>query len=112
MQVTTQAGKTVQQVKEYDLFLDIDFTGLKFTGKVSIDLESSGDVSLDAVGLQVLNVKSATRPIPFKQVEHAHRIRKKGGCQEDSHFPEDAENVHLPPLPRRRKVRRRPKQPR
>jgi len=75
MQVTTQAGKTVQQVKEYDLFLDIDFTGLKFTGKVSIDLESSGDVSLDAVGLQVLNVKSATRPIPFKQVGHVLEIQ-------------------------------------
>jgi len=38
MQVATQAGKAVQQVKEYDLFLDVDFDALKFSGKVRIEM--------------------------------------------------------------------------
>ncbi len=67
MQVTAQAGKTVQQVKEYDLFLDIDFDSLKFSGKVRIDIDSTGDVSLDAVDLDVSGVKANSRDIPFKQ---------------------------------------------
>ena len=67
MQVTAQAGKTVQQVKEYDLFLDIDFDSLKFSGKVRIDIDSTGDVSLDAVDLEVTTVKANSRDMPFKQ---------------------------------------------
>src|SRR5712692_802197 len=66
MQVTTQAGKGVQQVREYDLFLDIDYAGLKYDGKVTIDLDSTEDVTLDTVGLQILRVKSGPRNIPFK----------------------------------------------
>ena len=75
MQVTTQAGKTVQQVREYDLSLDIDFTGLKYDGSVTVDLESTGDVSLDAVGLQVLSVRSGTRNIPFKHAGNVLEIQ-------------------------------------
>jgi tricorn protease interacting factor F2/3 len=67
MQVAAQAGKAVQQVKEYDIFLDIDFDALKFSGKVRIDMSSTGDVSLDAVGLGVTSVKANGRSIPFKQ---------------------------------------------
>jgi tricorn protease interacting factor F2/3 len=67
MQVTAQAGKTVQQVKEYDLFLDIDFDSLKFSGRVKIDIDSTGDVSLDAVDLEVTTVKANSRDMPFKQ---------------------------------------------
>src|SRR5437016_14308176 len=67
MQVTTtQPEKNVQQVREYDLFLDVDFAGLKYRGKVTVDLESIGDVSLDAVGQQVTSVKSGSNKIPFK----------------------------------------------
>src|SRR2546422_2283725 len=47
--------------------MDVDFTGLKYTGKVTIDLTSTGDVNLDAVNLQVLSVRSGTRNILFKQ---------------------------------------------
>ncbi len=75
MQVTTQAGKTVQQVREYDLFLDVDFAGLKCDGRVTVDLESTGDVSLDAVGLQVLSVKSGSRNIPFKHAGNVLEIQ-------------------------------------
>jgi len=63
---TTQPEKNVQEVREYDLFLDVDFVGLRYGGKVTIDLESVGDVSLDAVGLQINNVKSGSRAVPFK----------------------------------------------
>src|SRR2546427_5336994 len=67
LQVATQAGKAVQQVKEYDLFLDVDFDALKFSGKVRIDMSSTGDISLDAVDLEVTGVKANGRSIQFKQ---------------------------------------------
>src|SRR5689334_10901759 len=70
MQVMTQAGKTVQQVKEYDLFLDVDFDALKFSGKVRIDMSSTGDISLDAVGLEVTRVNANGGNISFKQREN------------------------------------------
>jgi tricorn protease interacting factor F2/3 len=67
MQVTAQAGKAVQQVKGYDLYLDIDFDALRFSGKVKIDIDSTGDVSLDAVDIEVTSVKANNRTLPFKQ---------------------------------------------
>jgi len=67
MQVTAQAGKTVQQVKEYDLSLDIDFDALSFSGRAKIDIDSTGDISLDAVDLEVTSVKTNNRNLPFKQ---------------------------------------------
>ena len=67
MQVTTQAGKAVQQVNEYDVFLDVDFDALRFSGKVRIDISSTGDISLDAVDLEVASVKTNDRDVPFKQ---------------------------------------------
>src|SRR5713101_1294171 len=67
MQVATQADKAVQQVKEYDLYLDIDFDALKFSGKVGIDMSSTGDISLDAVDLEVTVVRANGRSVPFKQ---------------------------------------------
>jgi len=63
---TTQSEKNVQEVREYDLFLDVDFSGLKYSGKVVVDLESLGDVSLDAVGQEISNVKSGGNKVPFK----------------------------------------------
>ncbi len=66
MQATTQAGQGIQQVREYDLFLDLDYAGLKYDGKVTIDLDSSQDVILDAVGQQILGVRSGSRNLPFK----------------------------------------------
>src|SRR5256886_226166 len=63
---TTQPEKSVQEVREYDLFLDVDFAGLKYNGKVTVDLESIGDISLDAVGQHVNDVRSGGRSVPFK----------------------------------------------
>ena len=63
---TTQPEKNVQEVREYDLFLDVDFVGLKYTGKVVVNLEATGNISLDAVGQQINAVRSGTSKIPFK----------------------------------------------
>jgi len=63
---TTQPEKNVQEVREYDLSLDVDYTGLKYSGKVTVDIESIGDVSLNAVGQQINGVTSGSRKVPFK----------------------------------------------
>jgi tricorn protease interacting factor F2/3 len=63
---TTQPEKNIQEVREYDLFLDVDFIGLKYSGKVRVDLASVGDVSLDAVGQQISGVNSGGSRVPFK----------------------------------------------
>jgi len=46
--------------------MDVDFAGLKYSGKVTVDLESVGDISLDAVGIQINAVKSGASKVPFK----------------------------------------------
>ena len=67
MQVTaTQPEKNVQEVRGYDLLLDVDFAGLKYSGKVTVDLASVGDISLDAVGQQITSVTTGGRKVPFK----------------------------------------------
>ena len=47
--------------------MDIDFTGLKFNGRVLIDLVSERDVVLNSAGLEVLRVSSGTKDFQFKQ---------------------------------------------
>ncbi len=81
MQVASLTGQPVQLVRQYDLFFDIDFTGLSFTGKVTVDLDTTGDISLDAVGLQVKSVKHGNRNLQFKQTSNAVEIKtgKLGG---------------------------------
>src|SRR5260370_9456953 len=63
---TTQPEKNVQEVREYDLSLDVDYTGLKYSGKLTVDLESIGDVSLNALGEQINGVTSGSRKVQFK----------------------------------------------
>src|SRR5437764_4289581 len=75
MQVASVTGQPVQLVRQYDLFFDIDFTGLSFTGKVTVDLDTTGDISLDAVGLQVKSVKHGNRNLQYKQTSNAVEIK-------------------------------------
>src|SRR5881275_3576328 len=75
MQVTSLTGQPVQLVRQYDLFFDIDFTGLSFTGKVTVDLDTTGDITLDAVGLQVKSVKHGNRNLQYKQTSNAVEIK-------------------------------------
>jgi tricorn protease interacting factor F2/3 len=63
---TTQPEKNVQEVREYDLSLDVDYIGLKYSGKLTVDLDCIGDVSLNAVGEQINGVTSGSRKVPFK----------------------------------------------
>ncbi len=63
---TTQPEKNVLEVREYDLFLDVDFARLRYSGKVTVNLESIGSVSLDAVGQQISSVESGGNRVPFK----------------------------------------------
>src|SRR6266705_132207 len=81
MQVASLTGQPVQLVRQYDLFFDIDFTGLSFTGKATVDLDTTGDISLDAVGLQVKSVKHGNRNLQYKQTSNAVEIKtgKFGG---------------------------------
>ncbi|MFH0897171.1 MAG: M1 family metallopeptidase [Candidatus Bathyarchaeota archaeon] len=55
------------QVTLYDLFLDLDFKNLRFEGKVLIELESENDVTLNALGLTILNIKAGGNSLQFKQ---------------------------------------------
>ena len=75
MQVASLTGQPVQLVRQYDLFFDIDFTGLSFTGKVTVDLDTTGDITLDAVGLQVKSVKHGNRNLQYKQTSNAVEIK-------------------------------------
>ena len=75
MQVTAQAGKTVQQVKEYDLLLDVDFDALRFSGKLKITLDTMGDFSLDALNLKVLSVKASGRTISYRQNQNTVEVQ-------------------------------------
>jgi tricorn protease interacting factor F2/3 len=75
MQVTSEIGQGVQQVKQYDLFFDIDFNGLAYTGKVSVNLETNGDFDFDAVGLQIKSVKQRDKAVPFRHDGKTLQIR-------------------------------------
>ncbi len=57
----------VVYVKSYDLFLDIDFKSLRFSGNVVIELESEGDVNLNSLDLNILNVGSGGKSFQFRQ---------------------------------------------
>jgi tricorn protease interacting factor F2/3 len=65
MQATSFTDQTVREVRRYDVFFDIDFAGLSYNGRVALDLEALGDISLNAVGLEVRSVKQGSKTIPF-----------------------------------------------
>jgi tricorn protease interacting factor F2/3 len=46
------------KVESYDISLDIDFANLRFNGNVKVKLESEADVTLNAVDLEVREVKA------------------------------------------------------
>ena len=55
------------RVELYDLFLDLSFRDLRFTGKLLITLDSKEDISLNSVGLSVSSVSSNGRTYQFEQ---------------------------------------------
>ncbi len=53
------------QVRDYDLFIDLDFERLKFSGRVLIALTTEQNVVLNSVGLEILRVSSGQRDFRF-----------------------------------------------
>jgi tricorn protease interacting factor F2/3 len=60
-------GIEAVELVEYDLFIDLDFTRLKFRGKLLIRLRSEEDVVLNSVGLQIERVSSDRGGLQFSQ---------------------------------------------
>src|SRR5881397_346835 len=54
------------KVESYDIFLDVDLSKLRFDGNVKIRLESEADVKLDAVDLEVSQVKANGSPVKYQ----------------------------------------------
>jgi len=55
------------QVKSYDLFLDVDFQNLRFDGRVLIELESEGDVTLNSLDLAIRSIRAGGKALQFEQ---------------------------------------------
>ncbi len=63
----------VIDVYRYEVYLS--FSGTRYDGKVSIELEASGDVRLDAVGLSIRSTKVNGRDMPFEAVKDGILVR-------------------------------------
>ena len=55
------------QVEEYDLVIDLDFSNLKFKGKLLIKLRTEEDLVLNSVGLDIGRVSSGESVFRFSQ---------------------------------------------
>ena len=55
------------EVSSYDLFIDLDFQGLKFNGTLRVKLKTDQDIVLNAVALDVTRVSSDAKNFRFNQ---------------------------------------------
>jgi len=55
------------QVGEYDLFIDLDFDRLEYSGRLLIRLQTEQNVVLNAVGLNIHRIRSGERDLHFSQ---------------------------------------------
>lgn len=55
------------EVSSYDLFIDLDFQGLKFNGTLRVKLKTDQDIVLNAVALDVTRVNSNAKSFRFNQ---------------------------------------------
>lgn len=55
------------EVASYDLFIDLDFPQLKFTGRSKITLQSEGNIVLNSVDLRILRVHAGGKDLHFSQ---------------------------------------------
>ena len=63
------------EIGKYDIVLDIDFDGLKYTGKEKIEVYGNGEkFYLNSVGLNVRDVRSGGKSIPFRLNEKEQRL--------------------------------------
>jgi len=63
----TASKLKIMQVRNYDLFLDLDFQNLQFKGRVLIEVKSERDVILNSLGLRILNSKGNGKTFDFEQ---------------------------------------------
>ncbi len=61
-------------MRSYDLFLDLDFKNLKFDGKVVIDIDSEGDIELNSLGLEIVEIRGNGRQFEHKQEGETLRV--------------------------------------
>ena len=53
------------ELSYYDLFIDMDFQGLKYNGTLNVNLKTDRNVVFDSVGLEITRVCHAETDIPF-----------------------------------------------
>jgi len=62
------------EVQEYDLFIDLDFQHLHFSGRALIKLRTEQDIVLNSVGLRIIRVSSESDVLHFRQQGEDLRI--------------------------------------
>src|SRR5438046_9968645 len=63
------------KVESYDIFLDVDLSKLRFDGKVKIRHESETDVKLDAVDLEVSQIRANGSPVKYQMSGEALSVK-------------------------------------
>jgi tricorn protease interacting factor F2/3 len=63
------------QINSYDIFLDIDFKKFEYEGRVKIDLISKKDIILDAIGLDIFNVRNDKKNLQYIQKNKKVKIK-------------------------------------
>ncbi len=63
------------QINSYNIFLDIDFKKFEYEGRVKIDLISKKDVILDAIDLDIFNVRNDKKNLQYVQKNEKVKIK-------------------------------------
>ena len=66
------------EVREYDLFIDLDFEKLRFKGRLLIVLKTEEDIVLNSVSLDILRVTSNGKDLRFSQKGEDLRVENGG----------------------------------
>ena len=67
----------LMKIESYDIFLDVDFEKLTFTGRVLLKLESEGDITLNSSGLTILNIMANGNSLQFEQKNEDLNIKTR-----------------------------------
>ena len=65
----------VLNVSKYELFIDLDFEGLKYKGSLGIQLKTESDVVLNSVGLEINRISSDGSDLQFNQTDGILKIK-------------------------------------
>lgn len=67
----------LMKLQNYDIFLDVDFEKLTFTGRVLLKLESEGNITLNSSGLTIQNIMANGNSLQFEQKNEDLIIKTK-----------------------------------